>query len=243
MSHCIIVGAGPGISRSLAFRLGRSGSSIGIIARSEASLILLADELTDAGVSTRWRTADAGDEDQLSRAIEELVAEAGACDQLVYNAAAMSPGFGLDLDVDRLHRDFSVNVGGALVATQSVAPSMITAGTGSIVFTGGGLALEPFPEWTSLALGKAALHSLAISLHKELAPHGVHVAVIAVCGIVEPGTDFDPDVIAEQYVRLLTDPQGVEDRESVFQPAGSDALYNDPEGRHVATTLTPHHAL
>jgi hypothetical protein len=48
---------------------------------------------------------------------------------------------------------------------------MIRRKKGVIIFTGGGLALEPFPEWTSLALGKAALRNMAISLFKLLAPH------------------------------------------------------------------------
>ena len=54
---------------------------------------------------------------------------------------------------------------------------MRAAGRGSILLTGGGLALDP-TGWlpaASLAVGKAGLRSLAFSMHKELAPEGIHV--------------------------------------------------------------------
>jgi len=119
---------------------------------------------------------------------------------------------------------------------------MIEKGEGAILFTGGGLALEPFPEWTSLALGRAALRSLSLSLYKHLSPQGVHVSVLAICGIVEKGGAFDPDRIAEEYWRVATQHRGLEDREIIFQPPGTDLLYNDPTGIHAPTTILPHHA-
>src|SRR5690606_17747515 len=50
------------------------------------------------------------------------------------------------------------------------------AARGTILLTGGGLALEPYPRWVTLAAGKAALRTLAINLHKELLPEGIHIA-------------------------------------------------------------------
>lgn len=110
------------------------------------------------------------------------------------------------------------------------------------MFTGGGLSLEPFPEWTSLALGKAALRSLAIALYKDLAPKGVHVSVLAICGIVEPDGRFDPSSIAEEYWRVAMAPKGLIDREVIYQPPGTDPFYNDPQKKHRAVSILPEHA-
>jgi NADP-dependent 3-hydroxy acid dehydrogenase YdfG len=79
--------------------------------------------------------------------------------------------------METLIDEFAVNVGGALVAAQTVLPSMIKRNGGHIIFTGGGLALDSYPEWTSLSLGKSALRSLAFSLHKEFSPNNVSVGI------------------------------------------------------------------
>ncbi len=171
-----------------------------------------------------------------------MIGVAGPCDTLIYNAAVLNPSSPLDLTPSQLRKEFEVNLIGAHVATRAVVPAMLDRGSGALIFTGGGLALEPFPEWTSLALGKSALRSLAFSLFKEFAPRGVHVAVVAVCGIVAPGGPFDPDVIAAEYWRLATRPNGLEDRELVFQPTGTDPFYNDPNRDHADTTVPPAHA-
>lgn len=238
----IIVGAGAGVSEAIARRFGRDGYDVGLVARSRSSLEQRSGALAQAGTEVCYEVADAGDLPALGAAIDRLIDRLGRCDVLVYNASVMRPGAPLDLSVERVQEEFSVNVLGAFQSARQVAGPMIERGKGSILFTGGGLALEPYPEWTSLALGKAALRSLSISLYKELAPKGVHVAVFAICGIVERGGPFDPDRIAEEYFRVATSPKGIQDREVTIQPPGTDVFYNDPDRRHRDTTFPPPHA-
>jgi short-subunit dehydrogenase len=235
----VLVGAGPGIGQAVARRFGRAGWPVGLISRSEPALRALVGDLSVDGIAAAWQAADAGDTDALPAAIRALEDRLGPCRALVYNAAVLRPGEPLSLDPRALRAELDVNVVAALSAAQTVAPGMAERGAGAILLTGGGLALEPYPEWTSLALGKAALRSLGFSLHKALAPRGVHVAVIAICGIVEPGGPFDPARIAEEYWRLATAPRGLADRECIFQPAGTDPRYNDPGRRHADVTVAP----
>lgn len=241
MPTVLIIGAGPGVSAAIARRFGRDGYRIGLIARSAGRLAGQVANLNAAGIEAAGEAADAGDLPDLHAAVGRLTERLGPCDVLVYNASVMRPGGPLDVSADRLRDEFAVNLLGALQTAQQVAPGMVERGKGAILFTGGGLALEPYPEWTSLALGKAALRSLSLSLYKELAPKGVHVCVLAICGIVEPGGPFDPETIAETYHRVATAPRGLDDREVIIQPEGTNPYYNDPERRHAATTLPPHH--
>lgn len=236
MGSCIIIGAGPGLGAAIARRFASGGFAVGLVARDRARLQALAEQCQDHGVDVASRSADAADPAGLAAAIAGLEAETGPCSALIYNAAVLAPRAPLALDVETIRRELDVNVIGALVAAQRVAPGMVARGEGAIIFTGGGLALEPYPEWTSLALGKAALRNLSFSLYKELAPRGVHVAVVAVCGIVEAGGPFDPDRIAAEYWRLATAPRGLIDREFIYRPPGTDRFYNDPARKHVATT-------
>ena len=242
MKHCIIIGAGPGLGEAIARKFGANGYGVGLIARNKTTLADKVNQLGALGIEARFAVADAGNAVQLASAIEELQSQLGQCDVLIYNAAVLRPDGPLDLTAETLRAEFEVNLVGAMAATQVVAPQMLARGEGAILFTGGGLALEPYPEWTSLALGKSALRSFAFSLYKETAPKGVHVSVIAVCGIVEPGGPFDPDVIVDEYFRLATAPNGVEDREVIIQPPGTDPHYNDPQRTHAATSMTAHHA-
>lgn len=242
MPACLIIGVGPGLSQSIARRFANGGYDIGMIARQPHVIEPLSTELQEECRRTAWATADAADEEGLLDAMASIEREIGPTDVLIYNASVMCSALPFELTTADIRREMEVNVVGAFAASRAVAPAMLQNGKGAILFTGGGLALEPYPEWTSLALGKAALRSLAFSLFKELSPRGVHVAVIAVCGIVERGGPFDPDKIGEEYWRLATRPDGLSDRELVFQPPGTDPYYNDPERAHAATTVTPAHA-
>jgi short-subunit dehydrogenase len=90
-------------------------------------------------------------------------------------------------------------------------------GRGSILVTGGGLALDPWPRMCSLAVGKAGVRSLALSLHKELAPQGIHAATVTIAGIVEKGTRFDPDAIANVFWELHGQAKGSFEAERVLR--------------------------
>lgn len=234
MKTCILIGSGPGIGEAVAHRFGQAGYRVGLIARSKESLDEQVKHLSENSVHGKAAVADAGDLVALKRAVEYLKQEIGGCDVLVYNAAVLSKGAPLELTPEMIQQEFRVNVLGAHVAVKVVAPDMIERGEGTILFTGGGLSLEPFPEWTSLALGKAALRSLGFSLFKELMPKGIRVSVMTVCGIVEKGTGFGPELIAEEYWRVVNTPQGLGEREVIIQPAGSDLFYNDPSIQHLS---------
>jgi short-subunit dehydrogenase len=217
MNTIAIVGAGPGISQSVAKRFANEGFQVALIARNTEKLEGLKTELIEQGVTARAYSANAGDAKALTASLERVTAELGAPNVLVYNAMSSSAGGAASLDPAQLEADFRVNVSGALVAVRAVLPAMGAAGRGTVLFTGGGLALQPAPQYASLAVGKAGLRSLAFSLAQELEPQGVHVATVTVAGFVKPGSAFDPDKIAVHYWRLHTQPRGAWQTEHVFQ--------------------------
>ena len=61
------------------------------------------------------------------------------------------------------------------------------------MLTGGSLAFEPMPPWAALGASKAALRNFALALAQEVRPDGVRVAMVQICGRIEPGGFFDPD--------------------------------------------------
>jgi NAD(P)-dependent dehydrogenase (short-subunit alcohol dehydrogenase family) len=143
--------------------------------------------------------ADLAQEQPLDRALAAIAAWGGAPEVLVYNASGGTPGPAAELDPATLPMDFRVNVGAALASVRWALPAMRRAGRGTLLFTGGGLALRPQTGLASASLGKAALRSLALSLGQELAPEGIHAATVTVCGFIQPGTPFAPELIAQTF--------------------------------------------
>jgi short-subunit dehydrogenase len=199
---CVIVGMGPGVSRAVARRFAADGHAIGMIARRVHALETAAAELAGDGIPTAWAAADAGDPVSLRAAIAELTHRLGPPDVLLYNALSSHRGAPTQLDPTGALADLAVNAVGALVAVQAVAPAMIERRRGTILLTGGGLALTPIPFLSSLAMGKAAIRSLAGSLAGELAPHGIRVGTVTICGAVQDGTPFAADRVAELFHQL-----------------------------------------
>jgi short-subunit dehydrogenase len=215
---CFIVGAGPGIGAALAEAFAAEGHDIVLLARGPSKLRELCSELSrKTGRAVAAYAADAGDEISLKQGLDAARDDFGDPAVLIYNAAAAHLEAPTQITPDRLIEEFRVNVGGALVAAQEVAPAMIKAKKGTILFTGGGFASEPAMRYASLSLGKAALRSLTYTLAQELGAHGVHVATVTVHGILQTGTRFDPARIAQTYLWLHKQPKGHFDIEKIHK--------------------------
>jgi short-subunit dehydrogenase len=214
---CVVLGVGPGISLSVARRFAREGFSLALIARNPEKVQQYAEELRAAGYDSRAYTADAADFASISSVFSQIHAQQGLTEVLVYNAVTVRRGLPSEVDADLLLSDFKVNVAGALAAAQQVIPHMKMQRKGTILFTGGGLALEPSAIYASLAVGKAGIRSLCFSLADELSVYDIHVATVTITGLVKPGTRFDPDVIAESYWRLYQQKPHSFEREIIYR--------------------------
>lgn len=212
---CVVIGAGPGIGSAVARRFASEGMKVAVLARRHLEVEKLAAELNAKGHEARGYVCDAERATDIVDALKHIEDQLGPVRCLVYNAAVVKPGSPLEVGAEQLIRELRVDVVGLLVAAQKVVPMM--KGGGSILVTGGGLALEPWPQMTSLAIGKAAVRSLALSLHKELAPRGIHAATVTVCGLVEKGTRFDPDTIAGVFWELHQQQPGAFEAERVLR--------------------------
>ncbi|MCB0214170.1 MAG: SDR family NAD(P)-dependent oxidoreductase [Anaerolineae bacterium] len=214
---CVVVGVGPGIGLAVAKRFGREGFDLALIARRAEALAQYVADLEASGLTARAFSADAADFDTLVQAFDQIKEQLGPPTVLVYNAALIKPETPSALPVDNLMMTFRVSVAAALVCAQQVIPEMKAQKSGTILFTGGGLALSPHPQYSSLAASKAALRNLTYSLGAELEADGIQVATVTIAGFVQPGTHFDPDRIAEEYWRLHSQPPGEREREFVYR--------------------------
>jgi short-subunit dehydrogenase len=204
MSHpiCAIAGFGAGVSMAVARAFAKEGYCLALLARNLEKLEANAEELRQSGYTVHTFAADAGNEESLIQAFADIRSQLTDPEVLIYNAAVMVMNKPSELPSEKLIADFKVNVVGALVAAQQVIPAMKIRGKGTILFTGGGLALYPSSDLVSLAIGKSGLRSLNFCLAQELKDSGIHVGTVTICGTVEVGTHFDPDAIAQSYITL-----------------------------------------
>lgn len=93
-----LVGVGPGLGAAVARRFARGGCAVGLMARTEASLLPVRDDLVKAGGTAGMFPCDAGDAGSVTAAFTRLRDTLGAPEVLVYNAGAFRPGGVLELD-------------------------------------------------------------------------------------------------------------------------------------------------
>ncbi|SDS98254.1 SDR family NAD(P)-dependent oxidoreductase [Actinoplanes derwentensis] len=185
MAGLVVIGAGPGIGRSVAARFAREGLPVTLIARTPGPGVV---------------SADCTDESALRAALDTAATRFGPPEVVVYNAALIQADTLGELPLKDLQEAWAVNVGGILTTAAHLLPA-----TKTFLITGG--MPEPKPAYVSLSLGKAAARTVADLLQRQFGPQDVHVATVTVTGPVAPGTFHDPDTIAEHYWDLHREPR------------------------------------
>ena len=209
----LIVGAGPGLSASLARLFVRSGMQVALAARGLDKLNALANE-TGASLFR----CDAADSASIVQLFDQVEQQLGAPDVVVYNPSPRVKGPLVDLNPDDVQRSLAVSAFGGFVVAQQAARRMLAKGQGAILFTGASASVKGYPQSAPFAMGKFALRGLAQSMARELAPQGVHVAYFVIDGTIRPssvtaaGSEIDdsmldPDAIAATYLHVLQQPR------------------------------------
>jgi len=209
----VVVGAGPGIGNSVAKKFGDNNFRVVLVSRNQEALNQYVQELKSQEIEAYSVVADASSSESVEAAFGKIKREYGIVDVLVYNAALIEGVRPSALTPETLLTHLQVDVVGALRCALQVIPNQVANQSGTILITGGGLALNPLARSAALSIGKAAVRSLALTLAEDLKPQGIFVGTVTVGGIVKPGTHFDPGLIADKYWELY---QKREEHEIVY---------------------------
>lgn len=202
----LVVGAGPGVSRSVALRFGREGYDVGLVGLDAAALQALADEVAVQGVQVGQVRADITDEAALSAAVRRIGENTGRIDVLHYNPSAFREADPLELSVADLLEDVALGVGGLLTAVQAARPFL--ADGSRVTVTGSMAADKPWNRAASLGVQKAGIRNLVHSLDTTLEPDGIRAVSVTVRGTLSDEGDFTPDRVAEAlWAAARQDPQ------------------------------------
>jgi short-subunit dehydrogenase len=170
-TRVLVTGASRGLGRAIAEAFAWRGCTLGLVARSEAELAELADELP--GNQHKILIADVADERQITAAIEAF----GDIDVVVANAGVARYLNFVDLPMEEAERMTRVNWLGTLYTLQPALRKMVARGSGHAVIVSSAAGVRAFPKASIYGGTKAAQLAFGRALRHELDGTGVSVTV------------------------------------------------------------------
>ncbi len=203
----IIVGAGPGVGAATARRFAAEGHPVGLIARDPDRLADLERTLASQGITGAAVAADATDTPALETALARLTDHLGDVDTMLFSPRPTLSWIKpvLQTTGEDVAAALALNVVAATNAVRCVVDPMLARGSGTLLFTTGGAALEPHRDRAVSGLAYAAESVYVRMLHDALAPAGVLAAQLIVVGGIGVDQRHDPAVVAEQLWQLRAD--------------------------------------
>ena len=189
----VVVGAGPGVSGSVARLFAGEGYDLGLVGVDEAVLAELRATIAEADVQTA--VADITDTEAATLAMRTLGDHVGRIDVLHFNPSAFREKDPLELTVAELLQDVALGVGALLTTVQAARP-YLSAG-GRVTVTGSMAADQPWNKAASLGVQKAGVRNLVRSLDATLEPDGIRAVSVTVQGTLAKEGPFTPDRVAE----------------------------------------------
>ena len=224
----LITGVGPGTGSAIVRHFASKGYRVAMMARNEARL----QQLVETIPGTASFPCDVSDLGQLRNQIDLIERGHGYPDVLIHNAVGGAFGSFMEIDPMVLQQNFQVNTMALLHLARWVSPAMIERGMGAILATGNTSAYRGKAGFAGFAPTKAAQRILLESMARSLGPQGIHVAYCAIDAVIDlpwtrkryagKPTEFfcQPEDIANECYRLVSQPRSAWSFESVIRPYG-----------------------
>ena len=196
----LIVGAGAGLSASLARLCFSKGMKVILAARDISKLENLKKE-----VKGETYKCDSSNIESVKNLFKETDKKIGTPNLVIYNPSARLKGSIIELDPQKTQEAINVTCFGAFLVAQEASKRMLKRKSGSIFFTGATAGIKGFAKSSVFAMGKFGLRGLAQSLARELHPQNIHIGHFVIDGAIgkKPFGDYqtiDPDSIAKTYL-------------------------------------------
>ncbi len=175
--RALVTGASSGIGRELARELARRGVRVAVVARREARLAALVDEIVVAGQPRpAVVAADLSRPGAAARVAAEAADALGDIDLLVNNAGVGVGGLQWVVgDHDAARETFETNYWSPLALCRALVPAMRIRGEGAIANVTSMAQLMTWPMMGHYTASKAALALATETLRLELQGSGIHV--------------------------------------------------------------------
>jgi len=216
--NALIVGAGAGLSASLARKARAEGIMPLLAARNTEKLGELVGE-----VEGDAHSCDVTDPDQVKALLEWATTTYGVPELVVFNASSRVRGASAEIDPIAVKDAITITAYGGFLVGQAAAQAMLPRGSGSIFFTGASASVKGYVNSATFAMGKFGLRGMAQSMARELAPQGIHVGHFIIDGSISKVRpvathELDPDAIAASYFHVHNQPKSAWTWEMELRP-------------------------
>ena len=175
-----ITGGGSGLGKAMALEYARMGAWVAVSGRRADRLEETVGEIENQGGSGLAVPCDVSQEQQIAKAVDQVINRFGSLDVAVANAAFPLKGEIETLKVDEWRRQFEVNVIGAAMTAKHALPELRKT-KGRLALVGSGASLATVPMYGAYCASKYALRAIGQTLAMELHEKGVS------CTMLYPG--------------------------------------------------------
>src|SRR5256884_357228 len=199
----LITGASRNIGRAIALAFAGEGADLVLNTTvSGDELQAVAEECRKAGARVVPALADIGDAAAVESMVGRGLAELGAIDVLVCNAAIRPHTPITETSLEDWHRVMAVDLHSAFYLARAVVPGMKERRRGSIIALGGQSAITGRPHTSAVTAAEARPLGLVRALAAELGPFGIRA------NMVVPGFIDTERRYAEWYPEFKQTPPG-----------------------------------
>ncbi len=183
----VVAGGSRGIGRSIALGFAEAGAAVSICARGAGALEATRAELASFGGVVHAASCDLSDAAAIAGYIPAAAAALGGIDVLVNNAS----GFGRGDDEESWAASLSVDLMGAVRASQAAMPWLMQGVQPTIIHISSGSGLNPSVRTPAYGAAKAAVNHYTRTQAAALAKHGIRVNCVAPGSVEFPGGSWE----------------------------------------------------
>lgn len=174
----IITGASRGIGKALALELASRGSHVFLIARDEAGLKSLCEEIRSKRCKADYFVADVTDYNSCEQSIKAALQKIGGIDLAVLNAGVSGSEKIEEMNAHEFKRIYDVNLFGMANYLEFLVPLMKAQGCGTIAGVGSLADSRGYPGSAAYCSSKIAVNHLLEAARIELSKFNIRVVTI-----------------------------------------------------------------
>ena len=195
--RALVTGASSGIGKRVAMAYVEAGAQVALAARRAEALETVADEIAAAGGRALPVSCDVTQPEQVTRMLDQVIAEMGGIDIAVCNAGIITVTPMLDMPPEEFQSIQDTNVTGVFLTAQAAAKAMVRQGQGGVIINTASMSghIINIPQQVGhYCASKAAVIHLTKAMAVELAPHKIRVNSVSpgyiLTELVEPYSEY-----------------------------------------------------
>jgi NAD(P)-dependent dehydrogenase (short-subunit alcohol dehydrogenase family) len=219
----VVIGAGDALGSAIVKRFAREGFAVVAVRRDAEKLTSLVSAIAAEGHEVHAFGVDARKEDQVISLFQQVEAEIGQIEAVVFNIGA-NVQYGItETTAQKYYKVWEMACFTGFLTGREAARTMLPRKQGTIIFTGATASVRGGARFAAFSGAKHGLRALAQSMARELGPEGIHVGHVVIDGAID--TEFirtlfperyalkdvdgilNPDDIAENYWNLYAQPR------------------------------------